>query len=76
MGSKKIIEAMTKELSLALIALEKAQAVEEKVQQSIIVKNLSQALAVFFSMPGDFQAGEIDKDDEAEIDDLFEGKFA
>ena len=50
MEPEKLMEGLSTELSASLKALAKAKTVEEKVQLSIVVKNLSDALGVFLKV--------------------------
>lgn len=54
MDSEFLMEGMVKELQNALKDMENAQSLEEKREYSLIIKNLSQSLSVFFSMAADF----------------------
>ena len=67
MDSEKIIESIYEKLTTTLTEFENAKTLEERVQQSMIIKNLSKALSVFYAMPGSYQAGDFSDDDEDEI---------
>ena len=49
-----LIEGMGKELQKALKDMKKAKSLEQRREYSLIIKNLSQSLSVFFSMAADF----------------------
>ena len=53
-----LIKGMVNELQKALKAMDKAKSLEEKREYSLIIKNLSQSLSVFFSMAADFMGFE------------------
>lgn len=53
MDPEKLMDDLSKELSAALKALSKAKTLEEKLQYSEIVKNLSESLGVFLSLISD-----------------------
>jgi len=53
MNPEKLMDSLTKELNNALKSLSKAKSVEEKVAYSQVVKNVSEALGIFFSLAGD-----------------------
>ena len=75
MDSNTILKQLSKHLTTAITTLEKANDTEEKVKQSVIIKNLSKSMSVFLSMPCGYQADDIDEEDEAEINDAIENKF-
>jgi hypothetical protein len=50
MDPEKLMDDLSKELSSALKALGKAKTLEEKLQYSEIVKNLSESLGVFLDL--------------------------
>ncbi|THB75044.1 MAG: hypothetical protein D6B25_12635 [Desulfobulbaceae bacterium] len=75
MDTNAIIDDLSNQLTAAITALEKASDTEEKVKQSVIVKNLSKSLNVFLTMPVGYQADDVNEDDESEINDAIEGKF-
>ncbi|HCC55249.1 MAG TPA: hypothetical protein DEQ20_10075 [Desulfobulbaceae bacterium] len=50
MDPEKILDDLTKELSATLKAMAKAKTVEEKLAHSQIVKNLCEAMGVFFEL--------------------------
>lgn len=53
MDPEKLMDDLSKELSAALKALGKAKTLEEKLQYSEIVKNLSESLGVFLGLISD-----------------------
>ena len=63
MDPERLMISLSKELDASLKALAKAKTVEEKVQLSLVVKNLSEALGVFFKVAADMMPyGEYDED--------------
>lgn len=63
MEPEKLMENLSNELAAALKALAKAKTVEEKVQLSIVVKNLSESLGIFLRMVSDMMPFEDYEDD-------------
>jgi len=55
---------MSTQLSLALKSLAKAKTVEEKVAYSQVVKNLSEAMGVFFNLAADGMMDDYDFEDD------------
>jgi len=53
MEPEKLMDELSKELSNTLKAMSKAKTVEEKIQYSEIVKNLSDSLGVFLGLISD-----------------------
>lgn len=53
MDPEKLMNDLSKELSMALKAMAKAKTPEEKLQHSQIVKNLCESLGVFLGMISD-----------------------
>ncbi len=63
MDPERLMISLSKELDTSLKALAKAKTVEEKVQLSLVVKNLSEALGVFFKVAADMMPyGEYEED--------------
>lgn len=54
---------LSKELSTALKAMAKSKTIEEKLQHSEIVKNLSESLGVFLSVISDMAPYGFDEED-------------
>lgn len=63
MEPEKLMESISDELTSTLKALAKAQTVEEKVQLSIVVKNLSESFGIFIKMVTDMMPFEEYEDD-------------
>lgn len=63
MEPEKLMENLSNELAATLKALAKAKTVEEKVQLSIVVKNLSESLGIFLRMISDMMPFEDYEDD-------------
>jgi hypothetical protein len=64
MEPEKIMDGMSTQLSLALKSLAKAKTVEEKVAYSQVVKNLSEAMGVFFNLAADGMMDDYDFEDD------------
>ena len=76
MDSDKIIESISKELESASKEIQKTNELEKKVQLSIVIKNLSESLSVFSSMPcSGYQADDISEEDEFEINSALDEKL-
>jgi len=76
MDSEKIVDLLSKELVSATEEMSKTEVLEQKVQLSKLIVNLTETLNVFSSMPGaGFQATDINEDDEIEINDLLDEKL-
>lgn len=76
MNSEKVMELLSNELAAALQELEKTSMLEQRVQLSTIVKNLSESLSIFSAIPSSgFQADDISEDDELEINSLLDEKL-
>lgn len=63
MEPEKLMENLSNELAATLKALSKAKTAEEKVQLSIVVKNLSESLGIFLRMISDMMPFEDYEDD-------------
>ena len=63
MDPEKIMTDISKELSTALKAMAKSKTIEEKLQHSEIVKNLSESLGVFLSVISDMAPYHFDEED-------------
>lgn len=64
MEPERLMISLSKELDASLKALAKAKTVEEKVQLSLVIKNLSESLGVFFKIVADMMPyGEYGDDD-------------
>ena len=63
MDPERLMISLSKELDASLKALAKAKTVEEKVQLSLGVRNLSEALGVFFKVAADMMPYEEYGDD-------------
>ncbi len=63
MEPEKLMENLSNELAATLKALAKAKTAEEKVQLSIVVKNLSESLGIFLRMISDMMPFEDYEDD-------------
>ena len=76
MDYQKFIESLENNLTRTLDEITEAKTLEEKVQLSTIIKNLSNSLSIFSTIPGSgYQADDIDEDDEAEINDAIDDTF-
>lgn len=62
MDPEKLMNDLSKELEVALKALGKAKSLEEKLQYSEIVKNLSESLGVFLGLASDIASYGFDED--------------
>jgi hypothetical protein len=62
MDPEKLMEDLSKELSGALKALGKAKSLEEKLQYSEIVKNLTESLGVFLGLASEMVSHGFDED--------------
>lgn len=76
MDTNRIIELIDGKLTATLEEMGKAQKLDDQVKQSQVVKNLSEALQVFLSMPCGYQPNDISEDDEAEITTALDDKLA
>ncbi|MBU1140565.1 MAG: hypothetical protein KKD01_04130 [Proteobacteria bacterium] len=63
MDPEKLMDALSKELSVTLKAMAKAKTPEEKLQYSEIVKNLSESLGVFLTLISDMAPYDFDEED-------------
>ena len=64
MDLEKIMEGLSKELTVSLKAMSKAKALDEKETHSRIVKNIAESLGVFFDLAGEMMPFDFDDDDE------------
>lgn len=72
----KITEALSKEIVSALEEIQKTDVLDQKVQLSTVIRNLSEALNVHSSIPcGGFQLMDVNEDDEMEINSLLDEKL-
>lgn len=63
MDPEKLISDLTNEIAAALKALSKAKTTEEKINHSVIVKNLCESLGVFLGLIRDMSDYGYDEDD-------------
>ena len=72
MDTEKIIESICEKLLKTLDSFESSKNLEDQVKQSMIIRNLSKSLGVFYEMPGAYQANDISEDDEDEINNAID----
>ena len=65
MDPEKLMNDISKELSTAIKAMAKAKSTEEKLQNSEIVKNLSESLGVFLGLISDMAPYGFDEEEDA-----------
>jgi len=63
MDPEKLMDSLSKELSVSLKAMAKAKTPEEKVQYSQVVKNLCDSLGVFLNLATEMMGYDADDDD-------------
>ena len=63
MDPEKLMDSLSKELSVSLKAMAQAKTPEEKVQYSQVVKNLCDSLGVFLNLATEMMGYDADDDD-------------
>jgi len=61
MEPEKLMESLMQELTAAMKGMSKATTVEEKVQYSKLVRNLSESLGVFLSLANDMMEEDMEE---------------